>query len=60
MLHGGKENAVLLDHYAEILYSLKEYNLAISYWMEAKTKDTEGEIKDLDERVAKRKAAIGR
>ena len=60
MIHGGRDNVVLLDHYAEILYSLKEYDLAISYWMEARAKNTDGEIPDLDERVEKRKAAIGR
>ncbi|MBQ4183685.1 MAG: tetratricopeptide repeat protein [Bacteroidales bacterium] len=60
MLHGGKESVVLLDHYAEILYALGEYDLAVSYWMEARAKNKDGEIPDLDERVEKRKAAIGR
>ena len=60
MLHGGKESVVLLDHYAEILYALGEYDLAVSYWMEARAKNKDDEIPDLDERVEKRKAAIGR
>ena len=60
MLYGGKDSAVQLDHYAEVLYALGEYDLAQVYWSQAKAKDTEGEIPDLDERVAARLKAIGR
>ena len=60
MIYGGRENAVLLDHYAEILYALKEYDLAFSYWMEAQHRNADGEIPDLEERIAARKAAINR
>ena len=60
MLYGGKDNAVILDHYAEVLYVLGEYDLAQVYWDQAKAKNTEGEIPDLDQRVAARLKAIGK
>jgi tetratricopeptide (TPR) repeat protein len=55
MLYGGKESAVIMDHYAEVLYALKEYDLAFVYWNMAKNKNTDGEIPDLDEKIAERK-----
>ena len=55
MLYGGKDSAVIMDHYAEVLYVLKEYDLAFVYWNLAKKKNTDGEIPDLDERIAIRK-----
>jgi len=58
MLYGGKESAVILDHYAEVLYALKEYDLAKVYWNQAKAKNTNGEIPDLDQRVQARLDAI--
>jgi tetratricopeptide (TPR) repeat protein len=60
MLYGGKESAVIMDHYAEVLYALGEYDLAQVYWSQAKAKDTEGEIPDLEKRVADRLKAIGK
>ena len=57
MLYGGKEQAVILDHYAEVLYSLKEYDLAYIYWDQAKALDPNMGI---DEKVSQRKAAQGR
>ena len=60
MLYGGKDSAVQLDHYAEVLYALGEYDLAQVYWSQAKSKNTEGEIPDLDSRVQARLKAIGR
>ena len=60
MLYGGKDSAVQLDHYAEVLYALGEYDLAQVYWSQAKAKNTEGEIPDLDQRVAARLKAIGK
>ena len=60
MLYGGKESAVQLDHYAEVLYALGEYDLAQVYWSQAKAKNTEGEIPDLDSRVEARLKAIGK
>lgn len=35
MIYGGKESAVILDHYAEALFALKKYNLAFLYWSNA-------------------------
>ncbi len=35
MLYGGKESAAVLDHYAEVLFKLKEYDLAFIYWEQA-------------------------
>jgi tetratricopeptide (TPR) repeat protein len=55
MLYGGKESAVIMDHYAEVLYALKEYDLAFVYWNMAKNKNADGEIPDLDEKIAERK-----
>lgn len=59
MLYGGKDSPVILDHYAEVLYALKEYDMAFVYWNLAKQKNN-GEIEDLDERIAKRKEEAGR
>lgn len=55
MLYGGKESAVIMDHYAEVLFALKEYDLAFVYWSLAKQKNYDGEIEDLDERINARK-----
>ena len=60
MLYGGKDSAVIMDHYAEVLYALGEYDLAQVYWDQAKAKNTEGEIPDLDQRVAARLKAVGK
>ena len=60
MLYGGKDSAVQLDHYAEVLYALGEYDLAQVYWSQAQSKNTEGEIPDLETRVQARLKAIGR
>jgi len=57
MLYGGKDNADVLDHYAEVLYALKDYDLAKVYWSQAKAKNN-GEIKDLDQRIKARLDAI--
>ena len=59
MLYGGKESVVIMDHYAEVLFALKEYDLAFLYWFKAQEKNN-GQIPDLYERVAKRKKSIGR
>jgi Tfp pilus assembly protein PilF len=58
MLYGGKDSAVIMDHYAEVLYSLGEYDLAKVYWSQAKDKNTEGDIPDLNARVEARLKAI--
>ena len=59
MLYGGKDSVVIMDHYAEVLFALKEYDLAFLYWYKAQEKNN-GQIPDLDERVAKRKKSAGR
>ena len=59
MLYGGKESPVVMDHYAEVLYALKEYDLAFVYWNMALQKNN-GDIPDLEEKVAARKAAVGK
>ena len=59
MLYGGKESPVIMDHYAEVLYALKEYDLAMVYWNMAKQKN-DGKIPDLEERIESRMKAIGK
>lgn len=59
MLYGGKDSPVVMDHYAEVLYALKEYDLASVYWNMARQKNN-GEIPDLEERVEARMKAIGK
>lgn len=54
MLYGGKESAAILDHYAEVLYSLKEYDLAFIYWNQAKAIDTKNEL-NLEQKIKERK-----
>lgn len=60
MLYGGKESAVTMDHYAEVLFDLKEYSLAFVYWNQALAKDTKGEIPGLEEKIRQRKAEMNR
>ena len=48
-----------MDHYAEVLYALKEYDLAMVYWNLALKKNN-GEVPDLEEKVKQRKQAIGK
>ena len=57
MLYGGKESAVILDHYAEVLYALKEYDLARVYWNLAISKN-DGTLKNLEKKVEHRLKAI--
>lgn len=57
MLYGGKESPVILDHYAEVLFALKEYDLAFLYWNQAKAINN-GEIDDLDSRISQRKSEM--
>jgi len=57
MLYGGKDSVVIMDHYAEVLYALKDYDLAMVYWNLALQKNN-GEIPDLEERVKQRKRTI--
>jgi Tfp pilus assembly protein PilF len=59
MLYGGKDSPVILDHYAEVLFSLKEYDMAFVYWNLAKQKNVD-EIPDLDRKIEIRKQSINR
>ena len=58
MLYGGKDSAVILDHYAEVLFALKEYDLAFLYWNQALSKNND-EIPDLESKIEERKKAAG-
>lgn len=55
MLYGGKESAAILDHYAEVLYTLKEYDLAFIYWNQAKALDN---TLGIEEKIKERKQAM--
>ncbi len=57
MLYGGKKSPVILDHYAEVLFALKEYDLAFLYWNQAKAINN-GEITDLESRISERKTEM--
>jgi tetratricopeptide (TPR) repeat protein len=60
MLYGGKDSAVILDHYAEVLFALKEYDMAFVYWSLAKQKNSNGEVPGLDEKIQQKKQEAGR
>lgn len=60
MLYGGKDSATMLDHYAEVLFALKEYDLAFVYWDQAKKKNTDNDVPGLDAKVEARMKAAGR
>ena len=57
MLYGGKDSVVIMDHYAEVLYALEEYDLAMVYWNLALQKN-DGEIPDLEEKVRQRRQSM--
>ncbi len=59
MLYGGKDSAVILDHYAEVLYALKEYDLAKVYWDLAVARN-DGELKNLEKKIKHRLDAVGK
>ena len=59
MLCGGKDSAVILDHYADVLFALKEYDLAFVYWNLAKQKNS-GNLPGLDAKIQQRKEEVGR
>ena len=48
----------VLDHYAEVLYALGEYELARVYWDMAKKQNSDNEIPNLDAKVESRMKAI--
>ena len=49
---------MILDHYAEVLFALKEYDLAFVYWNLARQKNR-GDLPGLEEKINKRKAEAG-
>ena len=57
MLYGGKDSPVILDHYAEVLYALEEYDMAFIYWKMA-TQKNNGQIPDLEEKISQKKEAV--
>lgn len=57
MLYGGKDSVVIMDHYAEVLFALKEYDLAMVYWNLALQKNN-GDVPDLEEKVRQRRQSI--
>ena len=57
LVYGGKESAEVLDHYAEALFALKEYNLAFLYWGNADKLDPS---LGLGKKIAERRAEAGR
>lgn len=57
MLYGGKDSPELLDHYATVLFSLGEYDLAFLYWKQCKDK---GGVEGLDAKIEAMKALAGR
>lgn len=59
MIYGGKDSAVILDHYAEVLFALKEYDLAFIYWNMALQKN-EGKVPGLQEKILERKREVGK
>ena len=59
MVYGGKDSAVIMDHYAEVLFALKEYDMAFLYWNLARQKNA-GDIPYLDEKIRQRKEESGR
>lgn len=59
MIYGGKDSAVILDHYAEVLFALKEYDLAFIYWNMALQKNA-GKVPGLQEKILERKREVGK
>jgi hypothetical protein len=48
-----------MDHYADVLYALKEYDMAFIYWNLAMQKN-DGDIPDLKEKVELKRAEAGK
>lgn len=57
MLYGGKDSSTVLFHYAEVLYALKEYDLAQVYYRQALSKD-DGSEEDMKDIINTRLATI--
>ena len=55
LMYGKDLSAEVLDHYAEVLYALKEYDMAFMYWEQAKLKEKNPE---LEKKIEERKKQI--
>lgn len=56
LVYGGKEqSAEVLDHYAEVLFALKDYDMAFIYWEQARAKEKNPE---LEKKIALRKTQM--
>lgn len=54
LVYGGKTSAVIIDHYAEVLFALGEYDLAFMYWSDAhKLSPTMGFDKKIEDKKRK-------
>jgi hypothetical protein len=45
MIYGGNEQAVILDHYGDVLDALGEKDAALGYWEMSYRKDPNPEVK---------------
>ncbi len=57
MAAGGTKEPVILDHYADVLFGLKEYDTAFYYYDQAVRKDKTGLLKGMDEKIKQRQMA---
>ena len=56
LMYGSDLSAEVLDHYAEVLFALKEYDMAFIYWEQAKIKEKSPELeKKIEERKTQMK-----
>ena len=57
MLYGATSEAVILDHYAEVLFKLGEHDLAFIYWNQAKNLDSSLGI---EEKIKEKRALLNK
>ena len=55
MGHGGKSNAVILEHLGDVYSQLKDMKKAVEYWIKAKELDDAESTKFLDKKIADKK-----
>jgi len=56
LMYGKETSAEVLDHYAEVLFALKEYDMAFMYWEQANFKVKNPELeKKMEERKTQMK-----
>ena len=56
-MYGKDLSAEVIDHYAEVLFALKEYDMAFMYWEQARLK---GKNPELEKKIEKRKIEMKR